>query len=439
MDYRIALGAVVGLTAGCPSTTPADDDGQPVTTTGPGTTTGLGGSTTDEPETSTTSGAESSSDDGMGTTVADDDGTGSSGTAGEDSGTTGIPTVCGDNVIEGDEVCDLNQLGGETCLSLGYEGGILGCNLNCDDYNILGCYVCGNGVVDIPEDCEEVVPEGVTCESMGFEGGELLCGADCLWDMTDCSICGDGVRQGPESCDGMDLGGMDCAGLGLMGGTLACTASCGFDPTGCDIPGVPFGSDVGYSGYELQPGVLPCDDISGTGTPTGLTDDSAQSVPIGFTFPFYGVDFTDVTIQSNGTMRWGDANYLTFSNTCLPSGTNPSTNVLYVFWDDLNPSTGAGEVYYETLGMPGNQRLVVQWDVANFGGDAVDLMRFQVMLHEATGIIDVCYVDTINGGNSADSGAEATSGIQQDSMNALEFSCNTPDLVDGTQLLYIPL
>jgi hypothetical protein len=37
------------------------------------------------------------------------------------------------------------------------------------------------------------------------------------------------------------------------------------------------------------------------------------------------------------------------------------------------------------------------------------------------------------------SGAEATAGVQQDSMNALEFSCSTPDLTTGRQLLYIPL
>ena len=65
-------------------------------------------------------------------------------------------------------------------------------------------------------------------------------------------------------------------------------------------------------------------------------------------------------------------------------------------------------------------------------------MRLQAMFHEATGQIEVCYVDTINAGNSADSGAEATAGIQLDSANGLQFSCDTPDLTDGTLLLYIP-
>jgi hypothetical protein len=76
---------------------------------------------------------------------------------------------------------------------------------------------------------------------------------------------------------------------------------------------------------------------------------------------------------------------------------------------------------------------------ANFGGNSVDLMRFQAVLHESTGFIDVCYVDTINAANTADNGAEATSGLQQSAMNGLQFSCNTPTLTAGTQLLYVPL
>lgn len=435
LDSRFFPCLVVLFAAGCPTDPePSDTEDTTATTTDASTTSN--GMTTAPP---TTDGTTDGSSGGSSTTAMSTTDASTSTGEPEDTTTDGVIQVCGNNMIEGDEACDLAQLGGETCVSLGYQGGQLGCNLTCTEYNVLGCFVCGNGTIDIVEDCEEVVPEGISCESMGFESGELQCGDDCLWDMTDCAICGDGVRQGDESCDALDLGGQDCASLGLTGGTLACSPSCSFDPAGCDIPGIPFGNDTGYTGYVLPAGVTTCDDISMTGTPIGLTDDSVQSVPIGFTFPFYGADFTDVSVQSNGTLRWGDATYLGFSNTCLPTATNPSTNVLYVFWDDLNPSIGAGEVLYETLGMPGNQRMVIQWDIANFGGAAGDLMRFQVMLNESSGIIDVCYVDTINGGNSADNGAEATSGIQQNSGNGFQFNCNTPDLVDGTQLLYIPL
>lgn len=213
------------------------DDGT-ITTSAADPTGSLTTGTTSEPGTSTGPASNDSSDGA--TTMVDPDGTSSGTSAGSSSdggpvGTTAEPTVCGNNMLEGDETCDLAQLGGQTCVSLGFQGGMLGCNLTCDDYNTLGCFVCGNGVVDIVEDCETVVPEGMSCESMGFEGGELACGADCQWDTTDCSICGDGVQQGPEVCDGLDLAGQDCASLGLLGGTLACTPGCFYDTSACDL------------------------------------------------------------------------------------------------------------------------------------------------------------------------------------------------------------
>lgn len=358
-----------------------------------------------------------------------------------DFDTVGCGT-CGNDIIEGtQEICDNLNNGGETCLSLGFDSGTLGaCQPNCLEFDTAACGTCGNDIIDGDEVCDNgTLAPGVSCLTEGFDNGDLQCLGDCSGpDLGTCGVCGNGIIDGTESCDGAVLGGQTCASLGLIGGTLQCAGNCQFDFTSCDIPGVPFGSDSGYSGYALTPPVTTCDDISGTGTPTGLTDDSNQNVPIGFTFPLYGVDQTEANIQSNGTLRFGDMSYLGFGNNCLPTATAPSTNTLYVFWDDLNPSVGAGEVYYQTLGAPGDQRFVVQWDTANFAGDAADLMRFQVVLHQLTGQIDVCYVDTINAGNSADSGAEATAGIQLNSADGLQFSCNTADLVDGLQLLYIP-
>jgi hypothetical protein len=346
--------------------------------------------------------------------------------------------ICGNDTIQGDEVCDGENTGVETCQTQGFESGSLGCTVNCLDFDTSTCGICGDGTLNGDEPCEGADLGGTDCEMEGFEGGNLACAADCTLDTSDCSMCGDGVVTGFEPCDGGDLGGETCASLGLEGGTLGCTPGCVYDFSMCDIAGIPFGSDIGYDGFALTPGVLPCDDISGTGTPTGLTDDSNVSVAIGFTFPVYGVNQTMANIQSNGALRFGDALYLGLTNSCLPTATAPSTNSLYLFWDDLNPSLGAGEIYYQTLGPAGSQRFVVQWDTANYAGDAADLMRMQAVLHEGSGQIDVCYVDTINAANIGNSGAEATAGIQENSMNALQYSCNTADLVNGLMLLYIP-
>lgn len=245
-------------------------------------------------------------------------------------------------------------------------------------------------------------------------------------------------RDPSETCDSNLLDGETCESLGLVGGELGCTASCGYEVTDCDIPGIPFGTDGGYSGYALQLDDTTCDDISATGTPVDLFDDDSVFVPMGFTFPIYGNDVDSVTINSNGSLHFGDDGYIGLGNECLPTLQEPSSSNLHVFWDDLNTAPNGGQIYYETLGADGDRRFVVQWDTAHFGSNGLDPIRVQAMMQESTGQLIVCYPDATSVGDFGDQGAEATSGIQQDSVTALQFSCNTPDLVDGLQLLYIP-
>ena len=52
---------------------------------------------------------------------------------------TGTVTIgCGDGVIQNNEQCDGANLGGQTCVSQGFFGGILHCNPNCT-FNVLAC------------------------------------------------------------------------------------------------------------------------------------------------------------------------------------------------------------------------------------------------------------------------------------------------------------
>jgi hypothetical protein len=228
---RILATSLPWLLLGCPNdetTATGDDDGSTTNVTDGSTSApSTSGRTTTEGPATTTPGT----DTGM-TSLT----TGPM-TTSEDESSTGQPPpppVCGNNVIEGDEVCDLTQVNNETCASLGYEGGVLGCLLDCTDYNLNGCFICGNDIVDMMEDCENEVPKGVDCESLGFEAGTLACGDDCLYDTSECSICGDGIASGPEQCDGLDLDGETCQSLGFTDGFLGCNlAACAFDYSAC--------------------------------------------------------------------------------------------------------------------------------------------------------------------------------------------------------------
>ena len=47
---------------------------------------------------------------------------------------------CGDATVNGFEVCDGSDLAGETCETLGYDGGTLACAADCGDFDATGCF-----------------------------------------------------------------------------------------------------------------------------------------------------------------------------------------------------------------------------------------------------------------------------------------------------------
>jgi hypothetical protein len=348
--------------------------------------------------------------------------------------------ACGNEVIEDGEMCDSVDLAGESCQTQGFDSGTLACGPYCLSFDTAGCGICGNGDIDGDEVCDSLEVGSESCTSQGFDSGTLSCASDCSGlDTSVCGTCGDGILDAEETCDTGELGGQSCASLGLTGGTLACSTSCGYDVAACDVPGFMFGEDTGYIGYYFDPPSLPCDDISDTGTALGLSDDDNAEVAIGFTFPFYDAPFDMANVQSNGVLRFGDADYHGFSNECLPTTYTPSAYNIYAFWDDLNPDGLTDEVYYETLGSAGDQRFIVQWDINLYSNVGDFPLRFQVMLSEASGQITICYVDTEAGGAAGENGGEATVGIQEGSANGFDYSCNTPDLTSGRQIFYIPI
>ncbi len=143
---------------------------------------------------------------------------------------------CGDGVRNEDEECDGADLGGETCLTLGFDGGSLACTEDCT-FDVSGCEYCGDGVLNAGEECDGNDLGGLTCKDLGYAGGTLKCTENCRLDRSDCEplpTCGDGVRNEDEECDGADLGGATCESIGHHGGALACREDCTFDITGCE-------------------------------------------------------------------------------------------------------------------------------------------------------------------------------------------------------------
>jgi hypothetical protein len=177
---------------------------------------------------------------------------------------TGTPPACGDNLAEGLEACDGTDLRDETCTLLGYDGGALAC-VNCA-FDTSACTgmppVCGDNNAEGLEECDGIDLRQLDCADLGFAGGTLACDSTCRLVTGACigtaGFCGDGTAQGLEECDGQDLNGLQCTDLGYTGGTLTCDASCRFETTACiGTPAV--------CGDDVQNGLEECDgtDLAG--------------------------------------------------------------------------------------------------------------------------------------------------------------------------------
>ncbi|MBU1983770.1 carboxypeptidase regulatory-like domain-containing protein, partial [bacterium] len=99
-------------------------------------------------------------------------------------------------------------------------------------------------------------------------------------------------------------------------------------------------------------------DITGVGTNTGITGDDQNAGPftLGFSFPYYGGTYTSIRVCSNGFLPFSSTS-TTWTNTAIPATAEPN-NVLYPFWDDMDPFVGGQILYYADAA---NQRFIVTW------------------------------------------------------------------------------
>lgn len=180
-------------------------------------------------------------------------------------------------------------------------------------------------------------------------------------------------------------------------------------------------------------------EITYTGTNTTLTGDDVNAGPfnIGFTFPFYGTNYTQAYVNINGTVNFA-AGYNRYSNVPLNttlSGTNIADNSIYAFWDDLN-TNGAQNIYYATVGTAPNRQFVTQWTNIYFHGTSIQLGTFQVILYETTNVVQMQYRDLLGGDRAL--GNSATVGIRKNNSTSMQYSHNTASLSQEQAIRYTP-
>jgi hypothetical protein len=123
----------------------------------------------------------------------------------------------------------------------------------------------------------------------------------------------------------------------------------------------------------------------------GVIDDGGWfNIPIGFTYNFFGNNYTTCHISTNGNLQFGNtANFSTdFSPGGIPDVTVPN-NYVGATWADLNLEEPGSSLRYWTTGTAPNRVFCVLWDCEFFPGANGTVATMQAELYETTGNVEV--------------------------------------------------
>ncbi len=177
-------------------------------------------------------------------------------------------------------------------------------------------------------------------------------------------------------------------------------------------------------------------------------DNFSESISLGFDFPFYGEQFSEFYVDTNGEIllcdnSWqndypsngwgGDGNVF---NWMYPiPGYTQMPGLIAVYWDDLEADQSIGDIFYQTFGSEPDRYCVIQWHDFRFhsGQDLQQYLNFEVVLYES-GEILMQYLNAATGqtGTNAphDYGQSSTVAIQN--STAEMGLCYLRELVQGS-------
>jgi M6 family metalloprotease-like protein len=177
-------------------------------------------------------------------------------------------------------------------------------------------------------------------------------------------------------------------------------------------------------------------DIEGLGTQIQFAnnDDSPNPVSIGFNFPFFDSEYSEVLINPNGWIGFGQDSP-SWSNISIPNVDAPKPAIM-AMWDDLNPindngnTSAAGNVSYYTD--VENDYFVIWYDnVVTWQNNTVlGEFDFQVVLHQ-DGSFELNYNEIIGSSSSATVGFQDENGT-----NGTLLSLNE-DILTSQQSIFV--
>jgi len=153
-------------------------------------------------------------------------------------------------------------------------------------------------------------------------------------------------------------------------------------PDGPRTPPLYWAFDEVDTGYAECP-VFDWVDIAGIGTRMDMADDEIRTIdlPTSFgPFRYYGQDYTQLSICSNGFVTPGASACRDSWNLVLPKDTLPA--LLAVNWDDIYPPLYSNGIWY--YHDSGYHRFIVQWDSMPYVFDYTTHDWYEIVLYDTT-------------------------------------------------------
>jgi len=154
---------------------------------------------------------------------------------------------------------------------------------------------------------------------------------------------------------------------------------------------------------------------------------------IGFNFNYYGNNYSQFHVTSNGLVMFGTGSY-DYTEDPIPSGGSPN-NYIAAFWDDIviDPS---GKILYTTIGAAPNRKCVIQWTNMGFYASPVLMGTFSVILYEGSNNIQIQYRSIIDNTSARAHGSSATIGLENETGSAgIQFAHHISDAVTSEQAI----
>lgn len=116
------------------------------------------------------------------------------------------------------------------------------------------------------------------------------------------------------------------------------------------------------------------------GTSLDLNDNHTGHIPLPFTFRFYGEDYTELSVCSNGWVAPGYQATIAYYNKGIPDPGQPST-MIAALWDDLDPgNAGMPSDIYHYYDAPNHRFIVEYFRVEHHPGGLPE--TFEIILYD---------------------------------------------------------